>query len=107
MPYAFVCQTCRKPEWPVELIAVLGHAPCAICRENKPAFVVDAAVLGDWFECAGCGHIFQRTTPVDVMTAELQKNFGPGFVPEDCFIVCDACWKRGMPIHENTTNVPT
>ena len=105
MPYAFVCQTCRKPEWPVELIAVLGHAPCAICRENKPAFVVDAAVLGDWYECAGCGYIFQRQTPLAVMEAKLVERFGPGFTPDDCHIVCDACYQRGIQHNESTTNV--
>ena len=105
MPYAFVCQTCRKPEWPVELIAVLGEAPCAVCRENKPAFVVDAAVLGDWFECAGCGHIFQRQTPLAVMAAKLVERFGPGLTPDDCHIVCDACYQRGIQHNESTTNV--
>lgn len=47
---------------------------------------------GDQYQCAKCGDIFTRTTPVEKMMKEYHRDF-PGVSDEEREIVCHDCWK--------------
>lgn len=50
--------------------------------------------VGDTFQCAACGGVFEKGRDDDEAEAELRERFGESFDRSQCSIVCEDCAQR-------------
>jgi hypothetical protein len=46
------------------------------------------------YKCYQCGNIFQSEQTEEEALKELDEQFGEGFLPEDCEVICDDCYNK-------------
>ena len=51
-------------------------------------------MVGDKYQCAICGDVFYKKLTEDQEISQLEDEFGDGWLPEDCDIVCDDCFQK-------------
>jgi len=51
-------------------------------------------MIGDSYQCTICKGVFIKTLSEDQEIAQLEDEFGEGWMPDDCDVVCDDCFQK-------------
>ena len=46
------------------------------------------------YMCAVCGEVFEKGLTDEGAVQQLKEEFGGGWTPDDCELVCDGCYRK-------------